>query len=151
MSIPEYSSYSTVTSSFNSNYTIVNTKNGRNQNFNNCFRSDFDSYTEISQFNNMRRNKTPQKPTIQYYAINDTTDSDSITSILENSNNTKNSDMSYLLSTNDDITSYSLNKIKDDHRNQRRSNKYIQPKSNNTISTPSSTKLQNRKLRQKIK
>ena len=89
MSIPEYSSYSTVTSSSNSNYTIVNTKNGRNKNFNNCFQSDSASYTERSQFNNMRRNKTTKKPTIQYYTINDTTDSDSIPSISENSNNYK--------------------------------------------------------------
>ena len=37
MSIPEYSSYSTVISSSNSNYKIVNIKNGRNKNFNNCF------------------------------------------------------------------------------------------------------------------
>ena len=58
----------------------------------------------------MRRNKTPQKPTIQYYAINDTTDSDSITSISKKSNNYKNSDMSYIPSTNDDTTSYPLNK-----------------------------------------
>ena len=99
----------------------------------------------------MRRNKTPQKPTIQYYAINDTTDSDSITSISENSNNYKKSDMSYIPSTNDDTTSYSLNKIKDDRRNQGNSNKYIYPKNNNTISTPPTTKNQNHKLRRKKK
>ena len=108
ISIPEYSSYSTVTPSSNSNYKIVNTKNGRNKNFNNYFHSD--SYTDTSQFNNMRRNKTPQKPTKQYYAINYTTDSDSITFISENPNNSKNSDMSYLPSTNDDTTSYFLYK-----------------------------------------
>ena len=156
MSIPEYSSYSTIPSSSNSNYTIVNTKNGRNKNFNNCFHSDSD--TETSQFNNMRRNKTPQKPTIQYYTINYTTDSDSRTSISKNCNNSKNSDMSYLPSTNDFTTFFSSNKIKDDRRNQRNSNKYIQSnclqsysKHNNTISTPQTTKIQNRKLRQKKK
>ena len=149
MSIPEYSSYSTVTSSSNSNYTIVNTKNGRNKNFNNCFQSDSASYTETSQFNNMRRNKTPKKPTIQYYTINDTTDSDSITSISENSNNYKNSDISYIPSTNDDTILYSLNKIKDDHRKKRNSNKYIHPKNNITTDTPSTTKIKNRKLNQK--
>ena len=99
----------------------------------------------------MRRKKSPQKATIQYYTINDTTDSDSITSISENSNNYKNSDMSYIPSTNDNTTSYSLNKIKDDRRNKRNSNKYIHPKHNNTISIPPTTTIQNRKLRQKIK
>ena len=151
MSIPEYSSYSTVTSSSNSNYTILNTKNGRNKNFNNCFQSDSVSYTETSQFNDMRRNKTPKKPTIQYYKINVTTDLDSITSISENSNNYKNSDMSYIPSTNDDTTSYSLNKIKDDRKKKRNSNKYIHLKNNSTTGTPPTTKNQNRKLRQKKK
>ena len=66
--------------------------------------------------------------------------------------------MSYLPSANDYTTPYSLNRIKDDRRNQRNSNKYIQSivlqsysKSNNIISTPQTTKIQNRKLRQKKK
>ena len=120
MSIPDYLSYSTVTSSSNSNYTIVNTKNGRNENFNNYFQSDSAPYTETSQFNNMRRYKTSKKTTIQYYTLNDTTDSNSITSISENSNNYKNNDMSYIPSTNDDTTSYSLNKIKDNSKKKRK-------------------------------
>ena len=35
--------------------------------------------------------------------------------------------MSYHPNTNDDTTSYSLNKINTDRRNQRKSTKYIQP------------------------
>ena len=53
--------------------------------------------------------------------------SDSMTSTSENSNKSKNSDMSYHFSTNDDTTSYSSNKINEDRRNQRKSTKYIQP------------------------
>ena len=102
MSIPEYLSYSTVTSSSNSNYTIINTKNCRNKHFNNYFQSNSASYTDKFKLNNMQRNKIPQKHTILHYTINDTTDSDSITSISENSNNYKNSNMSYIPSINDD-------------------------------------------------
>ena len=50
-------------------------------------------------------------------------DSDIITPTSENSNNSKNSDMSYHPSTNDDTTSYSLTKINKDRRNQRKSTK----------------------------
>ena len=89
MSIPEYLSYSTVTSSSNSNYTIINTKKYKNKHSNNYFQSDSDSYTENSKLNNMKRNTIPPKDTILYYTIYDTTDSDSITSISENSNNKK--------------------------------------------------------------
>ena len=57
--------------------------------------------------------------------------------------------MSYIPSTNDDTTSYSLNKIKDDRRNQRNSNKYIHPKNHNINNKPPATQIQNRKLRPK--
>ena len=72
-------------------------------------------------------NKNFKKPKIQYYTINEATDSDSITSKSENTNNSKNIDMSYHPSTNDDTTSYSLNKIKADSR--------IQPNVYNIIQT----------------
>ena len=110
MSIPEYLSYSTVTSSSNSIYTIINTNKCKNKHSNNYFQSDSDSYTENSKLNNMKRNTIPPKHAILHYTINDTTDSDSITSISENSNNYKNSDMSYIPSSNDDNISYPLNK-----------------------------------------
>ena len=63
----------------------------------------------------MKRNTIPPKHTILHYTINDTTDSDSITSVLENSNDYKNSDMSYILSSNDDNISCPLNKA-NNHR-----------------------------------
>ena len=80
MSIPEYYSYSTITSSSKNTYTIVNTKKGTNNKYklNNRFHSDSDY--ENSKSNNMRRTKASKKSIIQYYTINDTTDSDSITS-----------------------------------------------------------------------
>ena len=59
MSIPEYLFYPTVTSSSNSNYTIVNTEKCKNKHFNNSFQSDSDSYTENSKLNNMKRNTIP--------------------------------------------------------------------------------------------
>ena len=89
MSILEYLSYSTVNSSSNSNYMVINTKKYKNKHSNNYFQSDSDSYTENSKLNNMKRNTIPPKDTILYYTIYDTTDSDSITSISENSNNKK--------------------------------------------------------------
>ena len=74
----------------------------------------------------MRRTRTSKKNTIQYYTINGTTDSDSITSKSKTTKKFKNSDMSYHPSTNDDTTSYSLNKKNVAHRNQRKASKYIQ-------------------------
>ena len=76
-------------------------------------------------------------------------DSDSITSILENSNNYKNSDISYIPSSNDDNISYPLNKPNNNRGNIKNSNKYIQPKNINITGTNTNTKIQNRKLRQK--
>ena len=108
MSIPEYLPYSTVTSSSNSNYTIINTKTYKNKHSNNNFQSDSDSYTENFKLNNMKRNTIPPKHTILHNTINDTTDLDSITFMSENSNNYKNSDMSYILSSNDDNIVYPL-------------------------------------------
>ena len=102
MSIPEYLSYSTVNSLSNSNHTVINTKKYKNTYTNNYFQSDSDSYTENSKLNNMKQNTIPPKHTILQYTINDTTDSDSITSVSENPNDYKNSDMSYILSSNDD-------------------------------------------------
>ena len=78
MSIPEYLSYSTVNSSSNSNYTVINTKKYNNKNSNNYFQSDSDSYTETFKLNNMKQNTIPPKHTMLHYTINDTTDSDSI-------------------------------------------------------------------------
>ena len=126
MSIPEYSSYSTITSSSDNTSTIVNTKSGTNNKYKLNNRFDSHSASENSKFNNMRRTKASKKSTIQYYTINNTTDSNSITSTSKNTNNSINSDMSYHPSTNDDNTSYSLNKINEDHRNQRKPIKYIQ-------------------------
>ena len=64
MSIPEYSSYSTITSPSDNTDTIINIKNGTNKTFklNNRFNSD--SGSENPQSNNMRRTKTSKKPTI---------------------------------------------------------------------------------------
>ena len=149
MSIPEYLSYSTVTSSSNSKYTIINTKNCRNKHFNNYFQSDSNFYTENSKLNNIKRIKILQKHTILHYTINDTTDSDSITSISENSNNYKNSDMAYISSINDDSISKPLNKLNNNRRNKKKSNKCIQPKNINITGTTKTTKVKNQKLRQK--
>ena len=102
MSIQEYLSYSTITSSSNNKYTILHTKKYKDKHSYKYFQSDSDSYTENTKLNNMKRNIIPPKHTILHYTINDTTDSDSITSISENSNNYKNSDMSYIPSSNDD-------------------------------------------------
>ena len=76
----------------------------------------------------MKRNIIPQKHTIRHYTINDTSESESITSTSENSNNSKNSDISYIPSTNDDTISYLLNKIQNNRRNKKNSKKYIQKK-----------------------
>ena len=64
MSIPEYSSYSTITSSSENTSTIVNTKKGANNKYkvNNHFNSDSDS--EKSKSNNIRRTKTSKKLTM---------------------------------------------------------------------------------------
>ena len=126
MSTPDYISYSTVTSSSNSNYTVINTKNCSNKTFNNYFQSDSASHTKKFKLNNMKRNIIPQKYTILHCTINDTSESESITSTSENSNNSKNSDMSYIPSTNDDTISYPLNKIQNNRRNKKNSKKYIQ-------------------------
>ena len=97
----------------------------------------------------MKRNKIQKKYTTLHHTINNTTDSDSITSISENSNNYKNSDMSYIPSSNDDNISYNLNKPNINRGNIKNSNKYIQPKNINITDTNTTTKIQNRKLRQK--
>ena len=67
MSIPEYLSYSTVTSSSNSNYTIINTKKYKNKHSNNYFQSDSDSYTENSKLNNRKEIQLHQN--LPYYII----------------------------------------------------------------------------------
>lgn len=149
MSIPEYPFYPTVTSSSNSNYTIVNTEKCKNKHFNNYFQSDSDSYTETFKLNNMKQTTIPTKHTILHYTINDTTYSDSTPSISENSNNYKNSDMSYIPRSNDDNISYPLNKPNNNRGNIWNSNKYIQPTNINITGTNTATKIQNRKLRQK--
>ena len=76
----------------------------------------------------MKQNTIPPKHTILHYAINDTTDSDSITSVSENSNDYKNSDISYIPSSNDDSRSISVNKANNHRGNINHSKKYIQPK-----------------------
>ena len=67
MNIPEYSSYSTITSSSDNTFTIINTKNGTNNKYklNNRFNSDSDS--KNSKSNNMRRTKTSK--TLPYNTI----------------------------------------------------------------------------------
>ena len=73
-------------------------------------------------------------------------DSDSIISKSKTTKDLKNSDMSYHQSTNDDTTSYFLNKDNAARRNQRNSTKYIQSKfikynqnnNNTSIISPSS-------------
>ena len=158
MSIPEHSFNSTITASSDNTSTIFNTKTGTNtkNKINNRFDSDSDS--ENSKSNNMRRTRTSKKNTIQYYTINGTTDSDSITSKSKTTKDLKNNDMSYHPSTNDDTTSYFLNKDNAARRNQRNSTKYIQPNfikynqnNNNTSIISPSSKIQNHKLRQKNK
>ena len=131
MSTPDYLSYSTVTSSSNTNYTVIRTKNHSNKKFNNYFQSDSTSHSETSKFNNMNRKIIPQKHTILHYTINDTSASESITSTSENSNSSKNSDTSYNPST-DDTISDPVNKIQTTRKNKNNSKKYIQQK-NNTI------------------
>ena len=84
MNIPDYSSYSAITSSTDNTSTIINTKNDTNNKYKLNNRFNFDSESEISQSNIMRRTKASKKPTIQYYTINDNTDSNSITSTSEN-------------------------------------------------------------------
>ena len=105
----------------------------------------------------MRRIKTSKINNTQYYTLNDTTESDSITSKAISTKNSKNSDTSYQPSTNDNSTSPSLNKINADSKNLRTSNEFIQQNlmtstnNNNTSSTNTSPKFQNNKLRQKNK
>ena len=123
MSILEYLSYSTVNSSSNSNYMVINTKKYKNKHSNNYFQSDSDSYTENSELKNMKQNTVPPKHTILHYTINDTTDSDSITSVSENSNN--------YTSNTDDNKSFPLNKPNNRRENLNHSKKYIQPTNNN--------------------
>ena len=67
MSIPDYLSYSTVNSSSNSKYTVVNTKKNTNKNSNSYFQSDYDSYTETFKLNNMKQTTIPKKK--PYYII----------------------------------------------------------------------------------
>ena len=80
MSIPEYSSHSTITSSFKNLHTLFSTKiNTANKNKTNN-RFDSDSSSKNSIHNNMRRRKTSKINNTQYYTLNNTTESDSITS-----------------------------------------------------------------------
>ena len=143
MSIPDYPSYSTVNSSSNSKYTVINTNKNTNKNPNSYFQSDSDSYTETFKLNNMKQTTIPTKHTILYYTINNTTYSDSITSVSENSNDYKNSDMSYITSSNDDSRLIPLNKSNNHRGNINHSKKYIQPKNNNIIGTHIHSKIQN--------
>ena len=157
MSIPEYSSHSTITSSSKNSSTLFPTKiNTANKNKTNN-RFDSDSSFKNSIPNNMRRIKTSKINNTQYYTLNDTTESDSITSKVISTKNSKNSDTSYQPSTNDNSISPSLNKINADSKNLRTSNEFIQQNlmtstnNNNTSSTNTSPKFQNNKLRQKTK
>ena len=155
MSIPEYSFYSTITSSSKNSDTLINTKIGTPNKFKTKIRFDSDSTSNKSLCNNMRRKTTTKTTKIQYYTINDTTESDSTTSKLISTKNSKNSDTSYQLSTNNNSTSPSLNKNNADSRYLTNSIKYIQPvlkssKNNNSIGkTNISLKDQNHKLRPK--
>ena len=97
----------------------------------------------------MKQNTIPPKHTIFHYAINDTTDSDSITSVSENSNDYKNTDMSYIPSSNDDSRSFPLSKSNNHRRNINHQKKYVQPKNNNITGTNAYTKIQNFTSRQK--
>ena len=127
MNIPEYSSYSTITSSSKNSDTLINTKIGTPSKIKTKIRFDSDSTSNKSLCNNMRRTTTTKPTKIQYYTINDTTESDSTTSKSISTNNTKNSDTSYQPSTNDNSTSPSLNKHNTDSRYLTNSNKHIQP------------------------
>ena len=149
MSIPDYSSYSTVNSSSNNIDTVINTKNNKNNNSKRYFKSDSDSYTENFQLNNMRQNTIPKKSTILHYTIDNTSDSNSITSVSDISNEYKNSDMSYIPSSDDDSKSIPLNKSKKHRGNINHSKKYIQPKNNNTTGTELHTKIKNSSSRNK--
>ena len=122
MSTPDYLSYSTVTSSLNTNYTVIRTKNNNNKNFNNYFQSDSASHSETSKFNNMNRKIIPRRHTMAHYTINDTSASESTTYTSKNSNSSKNSDTSYIPSTDDNI-SYPVNKIQTSRRNKNNSKK----------------------------
>ena len=155
MSIPEYSSHSTITSSSKKSFTLFSTNiNTANKNkTNNRFDSDSSIKNPIP--NNMWQIKTSKINNTQYYTLNDTTDSDSITSKSISTKNSNNSDTSYQPSTNDNITSQSLNKINADSKSLKTSNEFIQQNlitstnNNNTSSTNNSPKFQNNKLRQK--
>ena len=78
MSIPEYSSHSTITSSSKNLYTIINTKISTSNKTKTKNRFDSDSTSKKSLCNNMQRTTTTKITKIQYYTINDTTASKSI-------------------------------------------------------------------------
>ena len=102
----------------------------------------------------MRRTTTTKITKIQYYTINDTTESDSTASKSISTKNSKYSDTSYQPSTIDNSTTPSLNTNNTDSRYLTNWIKYIQPilktskNNNSTDETNISPKIQNRKLRQ---
>ena len=110
MSIPEYSSYSTITSSSINSDTFINAKIGTPNKTKPKIWFDSDPTSNKLLCNNMRRRTTTKTTKIQYYTINDTTESDSTTSNSISTKKSKNSDASYQPSTNDNSTSPSLKK-----------------------------------------
>ena len=78
---------------------------------------------------------------ILQYTINDTSDSKSIVSSSDNYNDSKNSDMSYIPSSDDDSNFIPLPNPNKLRRNINHSKKYIQLKNNNTTGTDLNTKL----------
>ena len=95
MSIPEYFSYSTITSLSKNSSTLINTKIGKTNKNKTNNRFDSDSTSKKSLLNNMRRTPTSKITKIQYYTINGTTESDSTASKSISTKNSKNSDTSY--------------------------------------------------------
>ena len=150
MSTPDYLSYSTVTSSSNTNYTVIRTKNNSNKNFNNYFQSDSASHSETSKINNMNRKIIPRRHTMAHYTINDTSASESTTYTSKNSNSSKNSDMSYNPRT-DDTISDPVNKLQTTRKNKNNSKKYIQQKHHTITGTTKIVKSKNRRPSQKNK
>ena len=80
MSIPEYLSYSTITSSSKKSSTLINNKIGKTNKNKTKNRFDSDCTSKKSLLNNMRRTPTSKITKIQYYTINGTTESNSTVS-----------------------------------------------------------------------
>ena len=100
MNIPEYSSYSTITSSSKNSDSLINTKIGTSNKIKTKIMFDSNSTSNKSLCNNMRRTITTKPTKIQYDTINDTIESDSTISNSISTKKSKNSNILYQPSTN---------------------------------------------------